>query len=60
MTERGVPPTRPFRRSTGQAPAANPGGLGRGDPLVRALATCIRQAHARRRGGRAPDGRTLD
>jgi hypothetical protein len=60
MTERGVPPTRPFRRSMGQAPSAAADGLGRGDPLVRALATCIRQAHARRLAGRALDGRTLD
>ncbi len=49
-------------RQAGGAPA--PSGLsgraqaiGPGDPLVRALAVCIRQAHARRIGRRALDSR---
>jgi len=38
------------RRPVRVAPAREPNGLGPGDPLVRALAVCIRQAHARRVG----------
>jgi len=59
MMSRGAQPIRPRRRPNGVAPdaipVAEPAGLGPGDPLVRALATCIRQAHARRRVGRALD-----
>jgi hypothetical protein len=38
--------------SSGRARAVEPG-----DPLVRALAVCIRQAHARRAGRRPLDSR---
>jgi hypothetical protein len=38
------------RRPARVAPAGESAGLGVGDPLVRALAVCIRQAHARRVG----------
>jgi hypothetical protein len=59
MSNRGNRSTRPYRQNAGPAPDAVPGaapaGLGPGDPLVRALATCIRQAHARRRSGTALD-----
>lgn len=55
MTARGDPPTRSIPRLGGAAAAPVPGGLGAGDPLVRALAVCVRQAHARRRTGRALD-----
>lgn len=55
MSGRANRPTRERRRANGQALAGMPGGLGPGDPLVRALATCIRQAHARRLAGRALD-----
>ena len=48
-------PTRARRRPNGPVPDPAPGGLGPGDPLGRALVTCIRQVHARRRAGRALD-----
>jgi hypothetical protein len=35
------------RRRARVVSAREPNGLGAGDPLVRALAVCIRQAHAR-------------
>jgi hypothetical protein len=38
------------RRPRSVVPVREPTGLGAGDPLVRALAVCIRQAHARRVG----------
>jgi hypothetical protein len=38
------------RRPRSVVPGGEPAGLGAGDPLVRALAVCIRQAHARRVG----------
>ncbi|MBF6606391.1 MAG: hypothetical protein IVW53_12490 [Chloroflexi bacterium] len=51
--------SRPHRPRSGPAPDAIPaavgGGLGPGDPLVRALVSCIRQAHARRLAGTALD-----
>jgi hypothetical protein len=55
MTARGNGATRPIPRLGGPTAVPVPGGLGAGDPLVRALAVCVRQAHARRRTGRALD-----
>lgn len=55
MRTRGERPPRSVQRLNGSAPPTAPGGLGPGDPLVQALITCIRQAHTRRRAGRALD-----
>jgi hypothetical protein len=50
MSSQAVRSTRAHRRPARVVPAGEPNGLGAGDPLVRALAVCIRQAHARRVG----------
>lgn len=55
MTARGNHATRSIPRLGGPKAVPMPAGLGAGDPLVRALAVCVRQAHARRRAGRALD-----
>jgi hypothetical protein len=55
MSSRNVRPAGPSRRQGGLVPGPEPAGLGPGDPLVRALAVCIRQAHARRAGRRTLD-----
>lgn len=39
------------QRQGGLVPARESSGFEPGDPLVRALAVCIRQAHARRANG---------
>jgi hypothetical protein len=51
MSGQGVRSTGRVQGRPGRvALALEPAGLGAGDPLVRALAVCIRQAHARRVG----------
>ena len=55
MTRRRVRVTRPRPRETGAAPALVPASPGPGDALVRALVTCLLQAHARSNAGRPLD-----
>ena len=55
MTRRRDRGIRVRRRPVGGAPDAAPTRPGPGDPLVRALITCIREAHARRLAGHALD-----
>jgi hypothetical protein len=50
MSSQAVRSNGTRRRQSRVVPAGEPAGLGAGDPLVRALAVCIRQAHARRVG----------
>jgi hypothetical protein len=48
-------PRQALRAPALTASSGRPGAMGPGDPLVRALAVCIRQAHARRVGRRPLD-----